>query len=62
MAPRFILTGVSVCPLLLHRDPVTVNDLGLKGTNASCLGDFGGPVMPWVALGGYTGWYSVLTL
>lgn len=39
----------------LHRDPLTVNDMSLGGTNASCLGDFGGPVMPWVALGGYTG-------
>ena len=32
-----------------------MNDLSLGGTNTSCLGEFGGPVMPWVALGGYTG-------
>jgi hypothetical protein len=40
----------SVC-----RDPLTVNDLGLGGTNMSCLAEFGGPVMPWVALGGFSG-------
>jgi len=41
--------------LLFYRNPLTANDLSLGGTNASCLGDFGGPVMPWVALGGYPG-------
>ena len=53
MAPSFTLTSASL--FVCYRDPLTVNDLSLKGTNASCLGDFGGPVMPWVALGGYTG-------
>ena len=48
--------------LLFHRDPLTVNDLSLGGTNTSCLGDFGGPVMPWVALGGYTGLYHNLLI
>ena len=46
---------LTVDRLLLRRDPLTVNDLSLGGTNRSCLGDFGGPVMPWVTLGGYTG-------
>jgi len=50
-----VLTSIAVCLLLLYSDPLTVNDLSLQGTNTSCLGDFGGPVMPWVALGGYTG-------
>jgi hypothetical protein len=36
------------------RDPLTVSDLNLGGTNLSCLAEFGGPVMPWVALGGFS--------
>ena len=39
----------------IFRDPLTVNDLNLGGTNLSCLAAFGGPVMPWVALGGFPG-------
>jgi len=45
------ITHFKIC----SENPLTVNDIGLKGTNTSCLGEFGGPVMPWVALGGYPG-------
>jgi len=38
-----------------YRDPLTINDLPLTGVNLSCLADFGGPIMPWVVLGGYSG-------
>jgi Niemann-Pick C1 protein len=45
------LTHFTLCA----RDPLTANDSNLQGTGLSCLGEFGGPVMPWVALGGYPG-------
>jgi len=40
---------------IIFSNPLTINDLNLGGTNLSCLGEFGGPVMPGVALGGFTG-------
>lgn len=41
--------------LTFFRNPLTINDLALGGVNLSCLAEFGGPIMPWVVLGGYPG-------
>lgn len=35
------------------RSPTSVSDT--TPLHLPCLGDFGGPVLPWVALGGYPG-------
>lgn len=37
----------------LYRDPTAVNDDYYEQQPMSCLGDFGGPVDPNVALGGF---------
>lgn len=51
---RFIADGDGQSLVLyVYSDPLTVSDLNLGGTDLSCLAQFGGPVMPWVALGGF---------
>lgn len=40
-------------PSFLHSAPASLNDTTLL--HDPCLGTFGGPVFPWLALGGYDG-------
>lgn len=39
--------------IFLHSAPATLDDTSLL--HDSCLGTFGGPIFPWLALGGYDG-------
>lgn len=43
----------NVLIFLLHSAPASLNDTTVL--HDPCLGTFGGPVFPWLALGGYDG-------
>lgn len=43
----------NVVTIFLHSAPASLNDTTLL--HDPCLGTFGGPVFPWLALGGYDG-------